>query len=312
MKYCFGVDIGGTTVKIGLFELDGKMIGKWEIPTRVENNGEAILPDIVQTINEKMEEAGIVKSEMEGIGMGIPAPVDANGVVLNTANLGWGYKAVKREMEDRTGMKVQAANDANVAAMGEMWQGAGKGETDVIMITLGTGVGAGVICDGRPIIGKNGAAGEIGHACVNPEEPDTCGCGNHGCLEQYASATGIVRISKKRLAIDDKPSILRNEEITAKTVFDAVKEGDELAKDIAEEFGYYMGRATSMMAVVVDPAIFVIGGGVSKAGPVLLDYIQKYYQKFAFYANQNVKFALAELGNDAGIYGGAKMVIDSY
>ncbi len=311
MKYCFGVDIGGTTVKIGLFEMDGKMIGKWGIPTRTEDNGKNILGDIVQVLNEKMDEYDIVKSEVEGIGMGIPAPVDVNGVVLNTVNLGWGYKAVKREMEDLTGLKVQAANDANVAALGEMWQGAGKGETDVVMITLGTGVGGGIICDGRPIIGTNGAAGEIGHICVSHEETETCNCGKKGCLEQYASATGIVRIANIRLSVDDKPSILRNEEISAKTVFDAVKEGDELAKDIAEEFGYYMGRATSMIAAVVDPAIFVIGGGVSNAGPVLLDYIQKYYQTYAFFANQHAKFALAELGNDAGIIGGAKLMLDN-
>ncbi len=311
MKYCFGVDIGGTTVKIGLFDLTGNMRGRREIPTRTEDQGEHILPDIVQVLNEQMEDAAIIKDDVVGIGMGIPAPVDVNGVVLNTANLGWGYKAVKREMEDLTDMKVVAANDANVAALGEMWQGAGKGETNVIMITLGTGVGSGVICDGRPIIGTNGAAGEIGHACVNRDETEVCGCGKKGCLEQYASATGIVRIAKIRLGKDDKPSVLRNEEVTAKTVFDAVKAGDEVAMDIAEEFGYYMGVATSMMAVVMDPAIFVIGGGVSKAGPVLLDYITKYYKKYAFFANQGVKFALAELGNDAGMIGGAKMIIDS-
>ncbi len=311
MKYCFGVDIGGTTVKIGLFEMDGKMVGKWEIPTRTEDNGANILDDIVQVLNDKMDEYGIIKSEVEGIGMGIPGPVDANGVVLKTVNLGWGYKAVKREMEDLTGLKVEAANDANVAALGEMWQGAGKGETDLVMITLGTGVGGGFISNGRPLIGANGAAGEIGHICVSHKETESCNCGKKGCLEQYASATGIVRIAKIRLAVDDEPSILRNEEITAKTVFDAVKNGDSLAKDIAEEFGYYMGRATSTIAVVLDPAIFVIGGGVSKAGPILLYYIQKYYEKYAFFANQSAKFALAELGNDAGIIGGAKLLLDN-
>lgn len=310
MKYCFGVDIGGTTVKIGLFKTDGELVDKWEIKTRTENKGEAILPDIAESLKKKMEEKGIEASQMSGIGIGVPAPVDDNGVVQNTANLGWGYKEVNREMEELTGLKVAAGNDANVAALGEMWLGAGKGQKNMIMVTLGTGVGGGVIVNGHPLVGAHGAGGEIGHLCVNYEETEHCGCGNTGCLEQYASATGIARLAKKRLAADDAASSLRDkEEISAKTVFDALKDGDKVAEEIVEEFGVYLGHAMANLAAVVDPSVIVIGGGVSKAGEILLDYVEKNFQEKAFFANKNTEFVLATLGNDAGICGAAKLIL---
>ena len=310
MKYCFGVDIGGTTVKIGLFKTDGELVDKWEIKTRTENKGEAILPDIAESLKKKMEEKGIEASQMSGIGIGVPAPVDDNGVVQNTANLGWGYKEVNREMEELTGLKVAAGNDANVAALGEMWLGAGKGQKNMIMVTLGTGVGGGVIVNGHPLVGAHGAGGEIGHLCVNYEETEHCGCGNTGCLEQYASATGIARLAKKRLAADDAASSLRDKkEISAKTVFDALKDGDKVAEEIVEEFGVYLGHAMANLAAVVDPSVIVIGGGVSKAGEILLDYVEKNFQEKAFFANKNTEFVLATLGNDAGICGAAKLIL---
>ena len=310
MKYCFGVDIGGTTVKIGLFKTDGELVDKWEIKTRTENKGEAILPDIAESLKKKMEEKGIEASQMSGIGIGVPAPVDDNGVVQNTANLGWGYKEVNREMEELTGLKVAAGNDANVAALGEMWLGAGKGQKNMIMVTLGTGVGGGVIVNGHPLVGAHGAGGEIGHLCVNYEETEHCGCGKTGCLEQYASATGIARLAKKRLAADDTASSLRDKkEISAKTVFDALKDGDKVAEEIVEEFGVYLGHAMANLAVVVDPSVIVIGGGVSKAGEILLDYVEKNFQEKAFFANKNTEFVLATLGNDAGICGAAKLIL---
>lgn len=310
MEYCFGVDIGGTTVKIGLFKTDGELLDKWEIKTRTENKGEAILPDVAESLKKKMEEKGIEASQMSGIGIGVPAPVDDNGVVQNTANLGWGYKEVNREMEELTGLKVAAGNDANVAALGEMWLGAGKGQKNMIMVTLGTGVGGGVIVNGHPLVGAHGAGGEIGHLCVNYEETEHCGCGNTGCLEQYASATGIARLAKKRLAADDAASSLRDkEEISAKTVFDALKDGDKVAEEIVEEFGVYLGHAMANLAAVVDPSVIVIGGGVSKAGEILLDYVEKNFQEKAFFANKNTEFVLATLGNDAGICGAAKLIL---
>ena len=307
MKYCFGVDIGGTTVKIGLFTTEGELLEKWEIKTRTENHGEAILPDVAESLQNKMQEKNIRKSEVDGIGIGIPAPVMEDGVVQKTANLGWGYKEVTREMKELTGLPVAAGNDANMAALGEMWLGAGKGQKNMIMVTLGTGVG--IMVNGKPLAGSHGAGGEIGHFCVNEEETETCGCGNTGCLEQYASATGISRLARRRLERDDSPSSLRGSEISAKAVFDALKEGDAVAKEIVEEFGSYLGHALAAIAVITDPSVIVIGGGVSKAGEILLEYVEKYFHEKAFFANQDTRFVLAQLGNDAGICGAAKLIL---
>ena len=309
MKYCFGVDIGGTTVKLGLFTTDGEIVDKWEIKTRTENQGEAVLPDIAEALKEKLEEKKIGRDEVEGIGVGVPAPVNTEGVVQNTANLGWGYKEVKREMEELSGMRAEIGNDANVAALGEMWLGAGKGRKNIVMVTLGTGVGGGIIIDGKPLVGAHGAGGEIGHLCVNYEETDHCGCGNTGCLEQYASATGITRLANIRLAKDDAKSVLREQEVSAKTVFDAVKAGDAVAKEIAEEFGKYLGHAMANLAAVADPSAIVIGGGVSKAGEVLIEYVEKNFKERAIFANKDTEFVLATLGNDAGICGAAKLIL---
>ncbi|HJB87340.1 MAG TPA: ROK family glucokinase [Candidatus Dorea faecigallinarum] len=309
MKYCFGVDIGGTTVKIGLFTTEGELLEKWEIKTRTENHGEAILPDVAESLQNKMQEKNIRKSEVDGIGIGIPAPVMEDGVVQKTANLGWGHKEVTREMKELTGIPVAAGNDANMAALGEMWLGAGKGQKNMIMVTLGTGVGGGIIVNGKPLAGSHGAGGEIGHFCVNEEETETCGCGNTGCLEQYASATGISRLARRRLERDDSPSSLRGSEISAKAVFDALKEGDAVAKEIVEEFGSYLGHALAAIAVITDPSVIVIGGGVSKAGEILLEYVEKYFHEKAFFANQDTRFVLAQLGNDAGICGAAKLIL---
>ena len=309
MRYCFGIDIGGTTVKIGLFSINGEIIDKWEIKTHTENQGEKILPDISESILNKLKEKKILKSDVNGIGIGVPAPVKADGIVKNTVNLGWKYKEVKREMEELSGLRTEVGNDANVAALGEMWLGAGKGQENMIMVTLGTGVGGGIIVDGKPLVGAHGAGGEIGHLCVNYEETDHCGCGNTGCLEQYASATGITRLANIRLAKDDKESVLRGQEISAKTVFDAVKAGDAVAEEIAEEFGKYLGYAMANLAAVVDPAAIVIGGGVSKAGEILLKYVEKNFKERAFFANKDTEFVLATLGNDAGICGAAKLIL---
>lgn len=312
MKYCFGVDIGGTTVKIGLFDKDGNVIDKWEVITRKENGGENILPDIADSINNKLKEKSIVKTDVIGIGTGIPAPVNAKGVVNGTVNLGWGYKEVKKELEEFTGLKVCTGNDANVAALGEMWKGSGNGAENMIMVTLGTGVGGGIISDGKILAGEHGAAGEIGHICVNYSEEEKCGCGNKGCLEQYASATGIARLAKRKLKNETRNTKLKEfKNITAKEVFDCVKEKDEVAVEIAEEFGKYLGSGLAIVCAIVDPSVIVIGGGVSKAGNILLDYVKDNYLKRCFFADKDVKFMLASLGNDAGMYGCAKMVIDT-
>ena len=308
-EYCFGIDIGGTTVKCGLFSVKGDILDKWEIPTRTENNGVNILPDVAATIDAKIQEKGIARDTIAGVGVGIPGPVNEDGAVICAVNLHWGYVELEKELEKLTGLTVKAGNDANVAALGEMWKGGGAGYHNVVMVTLGTGVGGGIIVNGKIVTGTHGAGGEIGHIHVEDDETLSCNCGNQGCLEQYASATGVVRLANRMLAATDKASVLRNEEVTAKAVFDAVKAGDELAMEVAEKFGKYLGTALAVIAGVVDPEVFVIGGGVSKAGKILLDYVEKYYKKYVFQGSRDCAFALAELGNDAGICGAAKLVL---
>lgn len=309
MKYCLGVDIGGTTVKMALFTECGEMLDKWEIVTHTENEGITILSDISQSINRKLSEHGVEKTTVLGCGIGVPAPVSDEGIVNGSANLGWNYKEVKKEAEASLGIPVFVANDANVAALGEMWKGGGMGYQNLIMITLGTGVGGGLIHKGKMISGANGAGGEIGHVCVNYQEEEICGCGNKGCLEQYSSATGVVRMAKKRVAITEKKTLLHNSEITAKSVFDAAKENDEVACEVVDEITTYLGRALSNVAALVDPEVVVIGGGVSRAGIILLEHIEKHYRENMLFFNENVQFALATLGNDAGVYGAAKLVL---
>lgn len=309
-KYAFGVDIGGTTVKMGLFDKDGCVLDKWEIPTVKDNEGTSILPDVAESIRAKMAEKGIRIEDVAGIGVGAPGAVDDEGTMVNGAvNLGWGMFNIPKVLNGYLDVPVKAANDANVAAFGEMWQGGGKGYDNMVAVTLGTGVGGGIIVNGRILTGATGAGGEIGHMHVEDEETDICGCKNKGCLEQYASATGIVRLAKRRLAKDDKASVLREGAVSAKTVFDAVKAGDEVAIEIAGQFGEYLGKGLANVAAVVNPEIFVIGGGVSKAGDILISYVEPVFRKYAFVACKGAKFALATLGNDAGIYGAAGLIL---
>ncbi len=307
--YCFGVDIGGTTVKMGLFQEDGAVLDKWEIPTRIANAGEKILPDVAESLLQKMEERKLSKEDICGVGVGVPAPVIEGNIVKQTTNLGWGYKEVGTELNQLTGFSIKAGNDANVAALGELWQGGGKGYRNMVMVTLGTGVGGGIIIDGKMLTGTNGAGGEIGHIVMEPDEVERCGCGKTGCLEQYASATGIARLARKLLATYQGETVLNAESVTAKDVFDAVKSGDRAAIAVAEKFGRYLGHGLASISALVDPEVYVIGGGVSKAGEVLFDYIREPYMEKAFYSNKEVKFVLAKLGNDAGIYGAAYLIL---
>lgn len=310
-EYVFGVDIGGTTVKLGLFDNSGNVLDKWEIPTRTENGGTNILPDIAQSIQDKMSEKNIDKDNVAGVGVGAPGPVDGAGIIHKAVNLGWNEMNLKQELSMLlSGMRVEGGNDANVAALGEMWKGGGQGYANLVAVTLGTGVGGGIIINGKIMTGATGSGGEIGHIHVEDEESEACGCGNYGCLEEYASATGITRLANRKLQASDKDSVLRQGEVSAKTVFDAVKAGDELAIEVAQQFGEYLGKGLAVIAGVINPEIFVIGGGVSKAGEVLFDYIRPAFDKTVFHGCKDTKFALATLGNDAGIYGAAKMVLD--
>ena len=310
-KYVFGIDVGGTTIKCGLFTAEGNVLDKWEIRTNKDNGGASILGDITNSINEKLTEKKIDKSDVLGVGIGVPGPVKGDGTVLTCVNLGWGKFNVNEEMGKLVGLPIAAGNDANVAALGEMWKGGGQGYQDVVMITLGTGVGGGIILDGKIRAGSNGAGGELGHMIVNPEETDICGCGGHGHLEQYASATGIVRMAKKELAANDVPTTLRKyENLSAKNVFDEAKAGDAVATALVDKLCAILACALTHVAATVDPQVFVIGGGVSKAGEILTEGLKKHYNQNLFPALHNKEFSLATLGNDAGIYGSAKMILD--
>lgn len=301
-KYAFGVDIGGTTCKIGFFDTSGVLLDKWEIKTNTENNGERILADVAQAVDNKLAQEGISKDDVQGIGIGVPGPVKTSGIVTRCVNLGWSVVNVAEELGNLTGLTIKVGNDANVAALGEMWQGGAKGSRDVVMVTLGTGVGGGIIIDGKVVAGFDGAGGEIGHITVNNDEIEACNCGQYGCLEQYTSATGIVRVAKRKLDKTSDDTVLRSiENLTAKDVFDAAKDGDDVALGLVDEVCQILGAALSNIACVVNPEIIVIGGGVSKAGQILLDAIQKHFIESAFHVCRDTKFVLAGLGNDAGM-----------
>ena len=310
---CIGVDVGGTSVKIGLFETTGQLLDKWEVKTRKEEGGKYILPDVAQSIRAKMEEKGLsLKEDLAGVGLGVPGPVLPDGYVEVCVNLGWHDVNPQKELSSLLdGIEVKSGNDANVAALGEMWQGGGKGYKDLVMITLGTGVGGGVIIDEKIIAGRHGLGGEIGHIHVRDEEREHCNCGGVGCVEQICSATGIAREARRKMAAGDKPSALRRfgDSVTAKNVLDAAKEGDELANEVMEVAGHYLGLTLAMAVMMVDPEIFVIGGGVSRAGQFLIDVIQKHYEHFTPISKHKGKLGLATLGNDAGIYGAARLLL---
>ena len=312
MQYGFGVDLGGTTVKMAFFDGEGNLLDKWEIVTRTENDGQNILPDIAASINTYIMEKNVDKASVAGVGIGVPGPVRADGTVNRCINLGWGVFNIEKALADLTGLPVKAGNDANVAALGECWKGGGQGCENMVMATLGTGVGGGIVLGGKVIPGTHGAGGEIGHLTMEREEPETCGCGKHGCVEQYCSATGVVYLAKKYLKNCETPSPLRQiPALTAKDVFDAAKEKDVAAQAILEQVYDYMGRFLGDICCVVDPEVIVLGGGVSKAGQMLLDGVRPYFEKYAFHACRETKFALATLGNDAGVYGAVKLIFDA-
>ncbi len=309
-KKCIGIDIGGTTVKIGVFTTEGKLLEKWEVPTRREEDGKYILGDIAASIKEKTAEWNMPQEDFVGAGMGLPGPVEEDGQIPFCINLGWKAGNPQNEMSKLLGMPVKSGNDANVAALGEMWQGGGRGYKNLVMVTLGTGVGGGIILNEQILPGNKGVAGEIGHIHVMEDEKEQCNCGGYGCLEQAASATGIVRVASRMLAAEEMDSVLRSvEPLTAKDVLDAAKAGDELALASVNKSMRYLGWAMAAITMVVDPEAYIIGGGVSKAGAFLTDMIQKYHDVMSPMSTQKAKVVLAELGNDAGIYGAARLIL---
>lgn len=303
-EYGFGVDIGGTTIKIGLFDMGGALIEKWEIPTRTENNGNQILDDICQAVHQKMVETGIKKEQVEGIGLGVPGPVGSDGTVYGCVNLGWPTFNVESTLYQKIGIPVKAGNDANVAALGEMWQGGGKGHQNVMMITLGTGVGCGLVINGKIVAGAHGAGGEVGHIHIRDDEHEVCGCGKKGCLEQYVSANGIVRVAKRKLEQEQRNTSLNQyTALSSKDIYDEAKKGDMVAMEIVDEICEILGNTLAMLCNTIDPEVVVIGGGVSKAGNILIEGIRKHYVKHAFHATEKTEITLALLENDAGMVG---------
>lgn len=315
-QWIVGVDLGGTTTKIAFINLNGEILQKWEIPTDNANEGQNITRNIANAINQKLADLNEQKSKLIGIGMGAPGPIDyETGVVLNVVNLGWKDNfPLQESLHSLTDLPVVIENDANCAALGEMWNGAGKGARDLVCVTLGTGVGGGVIANGDIVRGINGAAGEIGHITSIPFGGAPCNCGKSGCLETIASATGIVRLAKNELSKADAKGPLavilsENGDVTAKDVFDSARNGDELAKKIVDEVAFHLGYALANIANTLNPETIVLGGGVSRAGGLLLDAVKVNFSMFAFSAvRDSTALSLATLGNDAGAIGAAWLI----
>ena len=308
-KYGYGVDIGGTAVKMGLFTDEGKLIEKWSIDTNTAEAGAHVLPDIADSIKANIAARELKLEDILGIGMGVPGPVDASGLIT-CVNLGWKDYPAVATLEGLTGLKVRCGNDANVAALGEAWMGGGAGCKNVIMVTLGTGVGGGIIIDGKILQGAHGAAGEIGHLPIKPDDTRRCNCGNRGCLELYTSANGNVRVAQDYLAEVDTPSPLRDyEKLDSKICWDYAIAGDPVAVEIADRFCRLLGIGLATIANTIDPEAFIIGGGVSKTGEPLRVWSEKYYKEYAFHAVRGVEIRLAKLGNDAGIFGAMRMLM---
>ncbi len=308
MKYAVGVDIGGTSIKIGLVEKTGKLINSWEIPTNTRNSGKNIIPDIasfIQTILQKVDQP------IEGIGLAVPGPVCNNGQVNHCLNLGWKQIFPGEELSELIKKPTVVGNDGTMAAVGEMWQGAGKGFQDIVMITLGTGVGGGIIVAGRPLIGKDGAAGEIGHIPMNPMEKERCVCGGFGCLEQYASATALTSYAEQLLRDgSNQNSMLRTMIVNPKNIMECAIAGDETALQSVRFLAEALGRGAAAITAILNPQVFIVGGGLSNAGDSLITKIQQSYSKYAFHASCETPFKRAELGNYAAVIGGAKYCFD--
>ena len=312
MQYCFGIDIGGTSVKIGLFAETGEILERWEISTKKGDDPAELLSDVKASLENCKAERQINKDDILGIGMTAPGPVTADGVLQNAVNIGWGSVKLAEKAEQVIGISpVRVGNDARVAALGEAAFGAGKGVESMLMVTLGTGIGGGVVLNGRILTGMSGVAGEIGHMTMDPYETEICGCGKKGCLEQYASATGMVRVAEQFLKERTDASVLRRvKRITAKELWDAAKAGDSLADEITDFVCGRLGAAIANAVYLVDTEMVVIGGGVSAAGEFLLEKVEKAYNERVFAHSRNKKFALAKLGNDAGIMGAAAMILE--
>lgn len=311
MQYGYGIDVGGTTIKIGFFSEEGRLVDHWEIPTDCSRGGAGILPDIARAVDSDLSRRHLARERILGIGIGLPGAVTPDGVVHRCVNLGWGEVPVRQVLGEATGLRVAVGNDANVAALGECWKGSGRGAENMVFVTLGTGIGGGIVLGGKVLHGAHGGGGEIGHITIHPEETERCGCGKRGCAEQYGSATGIVRRARAFLAREDRPSCLREiPELECRDVFEAGKAGDGLALEILEQVYEDLGLFLANVCCVCDPELVVLGGGVAGAGEMLTQGVRRAFRKYMFHTGSDIPFALASLGNDAGIYGAFRLLLD--
>ncbi|HEL2704650.1 TPA: ROK family glucokinase [Streptococcus suis] len=316
-KKIIGIDLGGTSVKLAILTTEGEIQEKWSIKTNILDDGSHIVPDIIDSIKQRFDTHGLTKDDFLGVGMGSPGVVDSEaGTVIGAYNLNWKtLQLVKDQFEAALGLPFFIDNDANVAALGEQWVGAGNNNPNVVFMTLGTGVGGGVIAAGNLIRGVKDAGGELGHITVDFDEPFACTCGKKGCLETVASATGIVNLSRRyadQYAGDAKlkQMIDDGQDVTAKDVFDLAKEGDDLALIVYRHFSEYLGVACANIAAVLNPAYIVLGGGVSAAGEFLLDGVRKVFAENSFpQIKESTQIVLATRGNDAGVLGAASLVL---
>lgn len=318
-QYALCADIGGTTLKTALISIEGdleevakacgaRIEAMEQVPTDLSEDGAHIPADIAGAFARLLKSRGLAVEDVAGIGMGAPGAVIDQSIVNHCVNLGWGVVPLADRMRELTGVgTILVENDANLAALGEIWAGAGAGFHSAVMLTIGTGIGGGIILNGRILSGEHGAAGEIGHMHMVDGETMTCGCGNHGCLEQYAAAPGIVRAAKSRLAKRNDSVLSSIPDFTAKDVFDAARSGDRLALDVVNQTAEMLGTALSYISCVFDPQIFLIGGGISKAGPILLEPIEKSFRIHAFHASRETEIRVCELENYAGVWGCAKL-----
>ncbi|CAM4472672.1 ROK family glucokinase [Paenibacillus tarimensis] len=309
-----GVDVGGTAIKVGVCNRDGALLHTYEGPTENDKGSERILANIAAYARLAVEQTGRSWADVEGVGVGIAGFLDIpNGVIVSSPNLNLRNAPLKAYLQEHLGKNVYVNNDANVAALGEAWAGAGRGVPDCVCYTLGTGVGGGIIINGRIVEGLNAAAGELGHISIVPDlEAIQCGCGKMGCLETVSSATGIIRMAKDAVARGDQTSLSHVLDITAKDVVDAAKAGDEVAARIVNRAAYYLGKSMAVVAVVINPERFIIGGGVSKAGEFLFEQIREVFLKYTpEAATKGVEIVPAELGNSAGVVGAAGLVLRS-
>ena len=305
-KYCFGVDVGGTTVKLGLFNTNGDLMEKWEIPTVTEDDGKAILPDCAKSILKKMDEREMDRTEVVGVGIGAPGPIDSEGTLYGAVNLGWGTMSLKKELQTLLNMPVEAGNDANVAALGEAWQGGAKGYEDVVVVTLGTGVGGGIVIDGKIYSGSNFGGAEIGHTVISVDGPQ-CTCGRKGCFEVYSSATGLIRMTKEALAEHPDSMMKEEEHISGRTAFNYMRKGDAAAKEVVDKYIKYLAAGITNTLNIFQPDVLCIGGGVCNEGDPLLLPMKEIVARENYTRNskKNAEIVIAKLGNDAGIIGAA-------